>query len=47
MYAYCSNNPVMGYDPTGYVSCWGVIVGAALTVAGVDYYYQIACWGDD
>ena len=35
MYAYCSNNPVMGYDPTGYVSWWGVIVGAALTVAGV------------
>ena len=47
MYAYCSGNPVMRYAPTGYVSWWGVIVGAALTVAGVDYYYQIVCWGDD
>ena len=35
LFAYCANNPVMGYDPTGYVSWWGVLAGAALTVAGV------------
>ena len=35
MYAYCSNNPVMGYDPTGYICWWGVLAGVALTVAGV------------
>ena len=35
MFAYCGNNPVMGYDPTGYVSWWGVLAGVVLTVAGV------------
>ena len=35
LFEYCANNPVMGYDPTGYVSWWGVLAGAVLTVAGV------------
>ena len=35
MYAYCSNNPVMGYDPSGYVSWWGVLAGTLIAVAGI------------
>ena len=35
MIAYCGNNPVMGYDPAGYVNWWGVLAGAVLTIAGV------------
>lgn len=35
MFAYCNNNPVMGYDPTGYANVWGVFTGVLLLVAGV------------
>ena len=38
LFAYCSNNPVMGYDPTGFVNWGGIAVGfglAALTVLAV------------
>jgi hypothetical protein len=35
MYAYCSNNPVMGRDPNGYVSWWGVAAGALIATAGI------------
>ena len=35
MYAYCGNNPVMGYDPSGYVSWWGVLAGALIATAGI------------
>ena len=38
MFAYCNNNPVMGYDPTGLVNLGGVAIGiglALLTVAAV------------
>ena len=34
MYAYCGNNPVMGYDPTGHWDWGGVIVGLIITIAG-------------
>ena len=36
MYAYCSNNPVMGYDPTGEFICAaiGALVGAAFGAIG-------------
>jgi hypothetical protein len=35
MFAYCNNNPVMGYDPTGYANGWGVFTGILLLAAGV------------
>ncbi len=43
MFAYCGNNPVMGYDPTGHWDWGGVIVGALLTIAAcVAAYYGLA-----
>ena len=33
MYAYCSNNPVMGYDPTGEFMLTTLLVGAAIGAA--------------
>ena len=33
MYAYCSNNPVMGYDPTGEFALTTLLVGAAIGFA--------------
>lgn len=33
MFAYCGNNPVMGYDPTGHWDWGGVIVGTLLIIA--------------
>ena len=35
LYVYCGNNPVMGYDPTGYVNWWGVAAAVTLVVAGI------------
>lgn len=38
MFAYCGNNPVMGYDPTGLINWGGMAVGlglALLTIAVV------------
>ena len=35
LFAYCSNNPVMGYDPTGYWDWGGVIVGLGIIAATV------------
>ncbi len=35
LFAYCGNNPVMGYDPTGNWDWGGVIVGLSLVAAGV------------
>ena len=38
MFAYCGNNPVMGYDPTGLINWKGVVAGfgfALLAVAAV------------
>ena len=32
LFAYCENNPVMGYDPTGYWDWGGVIVGVGIIV---------------
>ncbi|MBQ4112102.1 MAG: RHS repeat-associated core domain-containing protein [Clostridia bacterium] len=29
MYAYCSNNPIMGCDPTGEIA-WHIVIGAAI-----------------
>ena len=34
LFAYCGNNPVMGYDPTGTIN-WGNILKAALVVVAV------------
>ena len=33
MFAYCNNNPAMGYDPQGFVNWGGVFVGLGLAVA--------------
>lgn len=33
MFAYCGNNPVMGYDPTGHWDWGGVITGLVLVAA--------------
>ena len=35
MFAYCNNNPVMGYDPTGTWDRGGVIIGMSLVIVGV------------
>ena len=35
MFAYCGNNPVMGYDPTGEWDWGGFIVGLAIVAAAV------------
>ena len=35
LFAYCGNNPVMGYDPTGNWDWGGVLVGSSLVAAGV------------
>ena len=35
LFAYCGNNPVKGFDPTGHWDWGGVIVGASLFAAGV------------
>ena len=35
MFAYCNNNPIMGYDPTGTWDWGGVIIGLALVAAGI------------
>ncbi len=35
MFAYCENNPVMGYDPSGYANGWGILAGITLIVAGI------------
>ena len=40
MYAYCGNNPVMGYDPTGHWDLGGILVGVALVIiSGVALYF--------
>ena len=40
MFAYCGNNPVMGYDPTGHWDWGGVIIGTVLvTIAGIAAYF--------
>lgn len=36
MFAYCGNNPVMGYDPTGHWDWGGVIAGLIfVAISGV------------
>ena len=35
MFAYCANNPVMGYDPTGLVNWGGVAAGVGIGVLAV------------
>ena len=35
MFAYCGNNPVTGYDPTGEWDWGGFLVGLAIAVASV------------
>lgn len=35
MFAYCGNNPVTGYDPTGYWNWRGVLAGLAIFAVGV------------
>ena len=39
MYAYCNNNPVMEYDPSGKFP-WHILIGAAIS-AGVDLTSQL------
>ena len=34
MFAYCGNNPVMGYDPTGHWDWGGVVAGVAILAVG-------------
>ena len=35
MFAYCGNNPVIGYDPTGDVNWLGVGIGIGLALTGI------------
>ena len=35
LYAYCSNNPVMGYDPYGTFDFWGFAKGIGRIVTGI------------
>ena len=35
LYAYCSNNPVMGYDPYGTFDLWGFVKGVGRIVTGI------------
>ena len=36
LFAYCGNNPVMGYDPTGYSpKSWQWVISGAMVVAGI------------
>jgi len=35
MFAYCGNNPVMGYDPSGEFNWRGVVAGLAIAAVGV------------
>ena len=35
LFAYCLNNPVSGYDPTGYWNWGGVLAGLAIAAVGV------------
>ena len=35
LYAYCGNNPVMGYDPTGHWDWGGVVIGLGIIAATV------------
>lgn len=35
MFAYCGNNPIMGYDPTGSINWWGVAAGVGVGVLAV------------
>ena len=35
LFAYCGNNPVMGYDPTGHWDWGGVVAGLAMIAASV------------
>ena len=44
MYAYCGNNPVMGYDPTGEVNWKNVAIGI-VTVAAIAGLTALAVMG--
>ena len=35
LYAYCENNPVMGYDPYGTFNFWGFLKGVGRVISGV------------
>ena len=39
MFAYCGNNPVMGYDPTGHVDWGEFLSGVSLLSVGITAYY--------
>ena len=43
MFAYCANNPVMGYDPTGYWDWGGVLTGIAILLGAAAYAYSFGC----
>jgi hypothetical protein len=40
MYAYCGNNPVMGYDPTGEFAISAIFIGALIGI-GVQYLSDV------
>ena len=39
MFAYCGNNPVMDYDPTGHVDWGEFLSGVSLLSVGITAYY--------
>ena len=47
LYAYCSNNPVMGYDPNGEFSflAMGIFIGVSVVIGGVAGAITSACTG--
>ena len=45
LFAYCNNNPVMGYDPTGNWDWGGVLVGAGLMGTSIAAAAALAIFG--
>ena len=45
LFAYCENNPIMGYDPSGYINWWKIARGTAMIVSGLWSLFKAATSG--